>query len=245
LFGGVWIIFQPHPRNSHSIGEPRIIKQMVGSWVDDEFHVGTIARLRLRQSLAIRRRSDIVQFADEDESRDLQLDVRLIFARGVEGRRDFEFHIVRDFECGDEAGRGDLERGVGALRITDSGNPFWVDERKPGKVKQGPESVGYAFAEVFGAGFLDAASGEIIDEERDIAPARKLAGNRTSGRREAEARVQQDDGWKRTTSIGLGQVALNRRAGLAFGDFGAMASKMLLNLMEAGSGAVEFHQFLG
>ena len=176
---------------------------------------------------------------------DLQLGVAQIFARGVEGRRDLEFHIVRDRERGGEAGRGDLERGVGALRVTDGGDPSRVDERESGKVSQGPESVGYAFAEVHGAGFLDAPSGEIVDEQRDIAPAGQRVGDRSSGRREAEAGVQQDDGRKRTMSVRLGQVALNRRAGLALGDFGAIASTILLDLMETGRCAVEFHQLLG
>jgi hypothetical protein len=46
-------------------------------------------------------------------------------------------------------------------------------------------------------------------------------------------------------SVWFGQVALNGRAGHALGDFAAIASKMLFDLMAARTGAVEFHQFLG
>src|SRR5580658_2056648 len=54
-FGGASVIFQAHAEKALGLGETRIVEEMRGAGIDDQLQIGTAARLRLGQLLAIGR----------------------------------------------------------------------------------------------------------------------------------------------------------------------------------------------
>src|SRR6516164_8263208 len=241
-FPGVPIVFQPHAKKPGAIGEARIIEAVIGAGIGDELHIGRFARALPRELCAIRQWRHIVQFADENECRDLWTGSGLVGAGWVEGGSRLEFETLRYRESGVEAGRGDRESGIGALRVTDGADACRIDTGEPREVTQGPEGVREAPAEVYSAGLLEAPRGEVIDEKHDITPARESAGHRSSVLREAEAGMQHDERRKRAASVRLAEVTLNLVPALE--EVGAASVARRLGLTDQASG-VEFHQLLG
>ena len=133
---------------------------------------------------------------------------RLIGAGGIERRRGLEREAARR----GRPRRGDRERGVGALREADRGDPRRIDVGAAGEKRKRAIGVGRAVREIDGAGLLEAAGSEIVDEERNIAPLRDLGSDRLSVRRQAEAGVQQHDGGERPASGRCRQIAANADA---------------------------------
>src|SRR5208282_1493248 len=153
------------------------IEAVARARVDDEFrHRAWLSRL---EPLAVRRRGHVVARADKDEGWDLEAGAGFVGAWGVERRRGLEARIA-------PAGRGgDLERGVRALREADRADPRLVDERESGEEGEGAVGVGRRRIEIDGAGLLQAAGCEVVDEQSDVTPVRDLLAERRPVSRQA------------------------------------------------------------
>ena len=170
--------------------------------IDDELRHAR--RLPLRQLGAVRRGSDLVLRADENERRDHERRAGQVGAWGIESRRGLEDRP--------SAAGCDFERRVASLRKADGRDPGGVDVRKAGKIGLSAIGVGQGLLEVDGAGFFQAAGRKVVDEQGDIAPGSDPLADRGSLFRQAETGVQKDHGRERACSLRPGEIALDRVA---------------------------------
>ena len=187
------------PSTRRPPAEFRQVEPVAGAGQDDNVD---IPRLRPGEPFAIGRRRHGVLGADENEGGDAQAGARLVRAGRIERRGGLESEArrgsVRRKSCPEaaivSAVSAPCEKPTAAIR---DGSTAGSRERN---VKRAV-GVGEPVGKVDGAGLLETAAREIVDKERDIAPARNLAFDCPPVGREAEAGMQEDDRGKGPTSV--------------------------------------------